>query len=124
MKCIAVDIGATSGRVMTVTYENGIFSYREDKRFVNRIYDDGGTLRWDFPLLLDNIVSGIHEALRKDPAIRTVGIERDFLKRFRLPKSTRSPASRISISIRSISFTEEKGSRTSPGPKSFSSSRI
>ena len=75
MKCIAVDIGATSGRVMTVTYENGIFSYREDKRFVNRIYDDGGTLRWDFPLLLDNIVSGIHEALRKDPAIRTVGID-------------------------------------------------
>ncbi len=75
MKCIAVDIGATSGRVMTVTYENGTFSYREDKRFVNRIYEKEGILRWDFSLLFDNIVSGIHEALKKSQDIVSIGID-------------------------------------------------
>lgn len=75
MKCISVDIGATSGRVMTVTFENGRFTYEEDKRFVNRIYQDGETLRWDFHLLLENIVSGIHEALKRHPDVVSLGID-------------------------------------------------
>lgn len=75
MKCIAVDIGATSGRVMTVTYEKNVFSYEENKRFVNRIYEKDGILRWDFSLLLENIVSGIHAALEKHKGIKSIGID-------------------------------------------------
>ena len=50
MKVIAIDLGATSGRVMTITHENHHFSYQENSRFLNRTYtDENGYLRWDFP---------------------------------------------------------------------------
>ena len=59
MKVIAIDLGATSGRVMTITHENHHFSYQENSRFLNRTYtDENGYLHWDFPYLFENIKKG------------------------------------------------------------------
>ncbi len=45
MKVISIDLGATSGRVMTVSYEEGKISYEENYRFENRTYlDEKGIL--------------------------------------------------------------------------------
>jgi rhamnulokinase len=55
MKVIAIDLGATSGRVMTVSYQDGRFSYEENLRFPNRIRKVQGRLVWDFSFLMDNI---------------------------------------------------------------------
>ncbi len=75
MKVIAIDLGATSGRVMTVTHENNTFSYVENARFLNKVYDDNGTLRWDFEYLMENILSGIEKALKENPDIASIGID-------------------------------------------------
>ena len=75
MKVIAIDIGATSGRVMTVKEEGGKISYEENNRFLNRIYEENDTLYWDFELLFNNIKEGIKLALEKNPDIRSIGID-------------------------------------------------
>lgn len=76
MKVISVDLGATSGRVMTVSHENHRFSYEENARFANRVYqDEAGVLRWDFSYLLKNVIEGIQKALEKNPDIVSIGID-------------------------------------------------
>ena len=75
MKVIAIDLGATSGRVMTVTHENNTFSYVENARFLNKVYDDNETLRWDFEYLMENILLGIEKALKENPDIASIGID-------------------------------------------------
>ncbi len=76
MKVISVDLGATSGRVMTVSHENHRFSYEENARFANRVYEDKeGVLRWDFSYLLKNVIEGIQKALEKNPDIVSIGID-------------------------------------------------
>lgn len=76
MKVLSVDLGATSGRVMMVEHLNHIFSYQEILRFENRTYlDDNGYLRWDFNLLLNNIILGIRQGLRLYDDIESISID-------------------------------------------------
>lgn len=76
MKVIAVDLGATSGRVMTVSHDAHIFSYEEEHRFLNKTYTDkDGYLRWDFSYLFENVIEGIKKALLKHPDIESIGID-------------------------------------------------
>lgn len=76
MKVVAVDLGATSGRVMTVTHENHRFSYEENHRFPNRTYTDSeGYLRWDFAYLLENVKEGIKKAIKANPDVESIGID-------------------------------------------------
>ena len=75
MKVIAIDLGATSGRVMTVSHENHQFSYVENARFSNKVYQDKNTLRWDFSYLMENIITGIKKALMENPDIASIGID-------------------------------------------------
>lgn len=76
MKVISVDLGATSGRVMTVTHENHRFSYEENARFANKVYTDSkGVLRWDFSYLMENIIKGIRKALEEHKDILSIGID-------------------------------------------------
>lgn len=75
MKVIAIDIGATSGRVMTVSEENGKITYEENNRFLNKIYEKDETLYWDFNLLFNNICDGIKIALNKNHDIQSIGID-------------------------------------------------
>jgi rhamnulokinase len=62
---IAVDLGASSGRVIVGTLEEGRLSLNEMNRFWNGPTEIGGTLYWDFVHLLRNIKKGIALAQRK-----------------------------------------------------------
>lgn len=75
MKVISIDIGATSGRVMTVIEREGILTYEENLRFSNRIIKEENTLYWDFPLLLSSIRLGIQKALTKHHDIKSISID-------------------------------------------------
>ena len=76
MKVLAIDLGATSGRIMTITHINHQFSYEENARFLNKTYyDKDGYLRWDFDYLLNNIKEGIKVALAKNKDIGSIGID-------------------------------------------------
>lgn len=75
MKVISIDIGATSGRVMVVKYENNIINYEEMHRFDNKTYLKDETLYWDFNLLINNIIDGIKISLNKYDDIKSIGID-------------------------------------------------
>lgn len=75
MKVISIDIGATSGRVMVVKYENNIIRYEEMHRFDNKTYLKDETLYWDFNLLINNIIDGIKISLNKYDDIKSIGID-------------------------------------------------
>ena len=75
MKVIAVDIGATSGRVMTVTCANSKISYLENHRFPNSLIEKEGRLFWDFEALINHIIKGIHIALKADDEIQALSID-------------------------------------------------
>lgn len=76
MKAIAVDLGATSGRVMCIDHSNGRFFLEEDARFLNKTYiDSNGYLHWDFQYLLNNVIGGIKTALIKNPDAESIAID-------------------------------------------------
>ena len=75
MKVISIDLGATSGRVMTLVYEQNKFTYHENARFLNKVYEKNGVLRWDFNYLFANILQGIKAALKENPDIASIGID-------------------------------------------------
>ncbi len=76
MKVISIDLGATSGRVMVVSEEQGKLSYKEAHRFPNRTYrNEQGTLCWDFYYLFNEVVDGIKAVLLNDDDISSIGID-------------------------------------------------
>jgi rhamnulokinase len=56
---LAVDLGASSGRTIVGTFENGILTLKEMNRFWNGPTEINGTLYWDFVHLFRNIQDGI-----------------------------------------------------------------
>ncbi len=56
---LAVDLGASSGRTMVGTFEDGKLSLKEMNRFWNGPTEVRGTLLWDFVHLFRNIKEGI-----------------------------------------------------------------
>ena len=62
---MAVDLGASSGRVIVGTLENGKLSLEQMNRFWNGPNEINGTLYWDFIHLLRNIREGIALAQQK-----------------------------------------------------------
>ena len=56
---LAVDLGASSGRTIVGTFENGILSLKEMNQFWNGPTEVNGTLYWDFIHLFRNIQEGV-----------------------------------------------------------------
>ncbi len=56
---LAVDLGASSGRTIVGTLENGLLTLKEMNRFWNGPTEINGTLYWDFIHLFRNIQEGI-----------------------------------------------------------------
>ncbi|MGN1025530.1 MAG: rhamnulokinase family protein [Faecousia sp.] len=52
---LAFDFGASSGRAILGTYENGKLTYREIHRFPNTLVQEDGKLCWDFPHLMEEV---------------------------------------------------------------------
>src|SRR5919108_6039569 len=73
----AVDLGASSGRVITgsVGAGAGELRVREVSRFANHPVEVGGTLYWDIFSLFQGIQNGLGMAAREEPALASVGID-------------------------------------------------
>lgn len=77
MNCyIAVDLGATSGRVMLGTLADD-HSLRLDElcRFPNKIIRTGGHCYWDLYALYDHVLEGLRECARRGVEPRSIGID-------------------------------------------------
>ncbi len=73
--CLAVDIGASSGRHIVGWMENGELKTEEVYRFPNGVTELDGHLTWDIDALLDHVKRGIAIAKEKYPAIESLSID-------------------------------------------------
>ncbi len=73
---IAVDLGAESGRVMLGDVSGEEMNLREAHRFTNEPVTEDDLLRWDFPVLLSEIKTGIGKAASQaEHQVKGVGID-------------------------------------------------
>lgn len=72
----AVDLGATSGRVMLGYVGDGMLRLEQVARFPNGpVTGADGSLHWDFTTLYRHILDGLAEALRREPGIASIGVD-------------------------------------------------
>ncbi|MFF7291434.1 rhamnulokinase family protein [Microbacterium sp. NPDC008134] len=71
----AVDLGATSGRVMIGRVGDGTLDLELVSRFPNGPVERADGLHWDFDALYENVLDGLAEAVRREPAIESIGID-------------------------------------------------
>lgn len=73
---LAFDFGASSGRLMLGTVQDGTMKLEEIHRFNNDPVHAGGTFYWDFLRLFHEMKQGLKKiALRKDIEIKAIGID-------------------------------------------------
>ena len=72
---LAVDIGASSGRHILGSLQNGKIELEEVYRFENGMRDENGTLVWDLDALTNEVLAGIRQcaAIGKTPSF--IGID-------------------------------------------------
>ena len=73
--CLAIDIGASSGRHILGEYVNGEIKTTEIYRFDNGIKDIGGTLCWDIEYLVKQVIEGIKQCGKQGFIPDTVAID-------------------------------------------------
>ena len=73
--CLAIDIGASSGRHIAGWTENGKLRTREVYRFPNGVTEQDGHLTWDIDALLSHVKTGIDEALKEFPQIESLSVD-------------------------------------------------
>ena len=75
MRYLAVDLGASSGRVVLGTLEGDVMHLEELHRFVTPLVEDGGHLYWDVDRMWDDIRLGVARALMHGRAIRSISVD-------------------------------------------------
>ena len=73
--CLAIDIGASSGRHIVGWRENGQLQTKEVYRFPNGVHEEGGHLIWDTESLLREVKAGIRAAKAEFPEIKSLSID-------------------------------------------------
>ena len=73
--CLAIDIGASSGRHIVGWMEDGICRNEEVYRFANGVQSEEGHLVWDIRSLFENVKAGIRAAFEKYPQIASLSID-------------------------------------------------
>ncbi|KAE9526465.1 rhamnulokinase [Testudinibacter aquarius] len=73
----AIDLGASSGRVMLATYqvENQQISLQEIHRFKNQLNHRNGHDCWDLSYLEHEIITGLNKIIGKDIVLHSIGID-------------------------------------------------
>ena len=71
----AVDLGATSGRTIIGTLENGKLTQEEISRFDNRLIETGGHFYWDLFVLYNEIMNGLKICALRKLDITSIGID-------------------------------------------------
>jgi len=72
---LAVDLGATSGRTILGSIENGKLQQRELTRFPNNIIQTGGHFFWDIYALYNEIIRGLHKVAEEGIQLTSIGID-------------------------------------------------
>jgi rhamnulokinase len=76
IKCFfAVDLGATSGRTIIGTLNDGQISLDELTRFDNNLIETGGHVYWDIYALYNEIIKGLKLVARRGINIQSIGID-------------------------------------------------
>ena len=73
--CLAIDIGASSGRHIVGWMEGGEIRTREVYRFPNGVTETGGHLTWDVAALESHVRAGIDAALKEYPRIQSLSVD-------------------------------------------------
>lgn len=71
----AVDLGATSGRTIIGSLEDGKINLEELTRFDNNLIETGNHFYWDIYALYNEIIKGLKETVRRGIAISSIGID-------------------------------------------------
>jgi rhamnulokinase len=71
----AVDLGASSGRVMLVDIAPDRLVLQEISRFPNQPVEVAGQLHWDIRALYDGVLDGLRRAIELAPDLSAVGID-------------------------------------------------
>ena len=72
---IAIDLGATSGRMILSYIDNGQLEMQEIARFDNRIENREGRFHWNLKSLFSEIIKGLNYALSLDYKILSIGVD-------------------------------------------------
>ncbi len=72
---LAVDLGATSGRTILGSIENGKLCQRELTRFPNQIIQTGGHFFWDIYALYNEIIRGLRTVASEGIQLTSIGID-------------------------------------------------
>lgn len=75
MYYLAIDIGASSGRHILGSVENGKLKLEEIYRFENGIKNVGGSLTWDIDALKESVIAGIKKCAEIGKIPQTVAID-------------------------------------------------
>ena len=73
--CLAIDIGASSGRHIVGWAENGALKTEEVYRFPNGVTERKGHLTWEIDALLGHVKKGIEMAKAKYPQIESLSVD-------------------------------------------------
>ncbi len=71
----AVDLGATSGRVMLGHVGHNELSVRPVARFPNGPVQRADGLHWDIEALRGHVLAGLASALREEPSVESIGVD-------------------------------------------------
>jgi rhamnulokinase len=75
IRCAAVDLGATSGRVIVGTWTGQKLKLTEVHRFPNQFHSLAGHDYWDLPGLWTEITTGLRTAKKRFPKLASVGVD-------------------------------------------------
>lgn len=75
LHCAAVDLGATSGRVIVGSWVKNQLTLTEVHRFSNQFRPLGQHEYWDIPYLWEHVRTGLNLAKAKFPTIASVGVD-------------------------------------------------
>ena len=71
----AVDLGATSGRVILATLTEGRVQMEEIHRFADPIIQMQGHFYWDLPAIYKSVLEGLRKIAERDVKIDSIGID-------------------------------------------------
>ena len=72
---IAIDLGATSGRVILATLSDGKLSMEEIHRFPDTIIQMQGHFYWDLPAIYLSVVEGLRKVAERGVEVASIGID-------------------------------------------------
>ena len=74
-KYLAVDIGASSGRVFESELKNGKIYLEEIHRFDNYLKNENDNFFWDIEKLYNSIINGLEIYFKKNKKASSIGID-------------------------------------------------